>query len=279
MIQKSYDGKNALYIIPTPIGNMEDITFRALEILKSVDYIMAEDTRTTGILLKYFNISKKLISSHKFNEETAVKKTISLLEEGYNVAIVTDRGTPLISDPGYITVKEVTQKGYNVISLPGACAFVPALTSSGINTEKFLFYGFLNSKQSNALKELETLKKENFTIVLYESPHRLDKTLQNIYKILGNRQISISREITKLHEEVFRGTVLEAIEYYKNPKGEFVIVIESIEEKKEIDINKYINDVKELITFGMKEKDAIKYIANKNNISKNILYNSYQRGE
>ncbi|NCC70654.1 16S rRNA (cytidine(1402)-2'-O)-methyltransferase, partial [bacterium] len=147
MIQKSYNGKNALYIVPTPIGNMDDITKRSIDTLKMVDYIMAEDTRTTGVFLNKFDIKAKVIASHKFNENIAKEKVINFLNEGKNVAIVTDRGTPLISDPGYITVKEVSKLGFNVISLPGACAFVPALTSSGLNTEKFLFYGFLNSKE------------------------------------------------------------------------------------------------------------------------------------
>lgn len=279
MLQKSYDKSNALYIVPTPIGNLDDITARGIETLKTVDYIFAEDTRTSSILLNKFDIKKSLVPCHKFNEETIKKKALELLKEGKNIALISDQGTPLISDPGYLTVKEIANNGYNVIALPGATAFVPALNMSAITSEKFMFYGFLNSKPSIARKELEELKTVKYTIILYEAPHRLDNTLQLILEILGNREISISREITKVHEEVFRGTVSEAINEMKNKKGEFVIIISGNNFEARSSVEDALNDVKYLIKCGMSEKDAIKFIASKDNLSKNELYSEYHRGD
>lgn len=179
MIQKSYDKENSnCYIVPTPIGNMKDMTFRSVEVLKQVDAVFAEDTRVTGVLLNNLDIKKKIYQNQKFNEAKASGVAVELLKEGKNIAVVTDRGTPLISDPGNVLVSEVIKNGFNVIALPGACAFVPALNMSNINQEKFLFYGFLSSKEGQACHELEKLKSINFTIVLYEAPHRLYKTLQ-----------------------------------------------------------------------------------------------------
>ncbi len=278
MIQKSYEKENSnLYIVPTPIGNLKDITYRAVEILKSVDAIFAEDTRVTYNLLNSLNIKNKIYQCQKFNEAQASVSVLNLLSEGKNVAIVTDRGTPLISDPGSLVVNNVVESGYNVIALPGASALLPALNMSNISSEKFLFYGFLNSKESQSIKELIMLSSLNFTIVLYESPHRLSKTLQNIYKIMGNRQISISREISKVHEEVFRGTVSEAIDIYKEVKGEIVIVITKNEEEKDYDL--YLEEVLDEVKSGLTSKDAIKKISKKYGISKNILYNMYEESK
>lgn len=278
MIQKSYEKENSnLYIVPTPIGNLGDITYRAVEILKSVDAIFAEDTRVTYNLLNSLNIKNKIYQCQKFNEAQASVSVLNLLSEGKNVAIVTDRGTPLISDPGSLVVNNVVESGYNVIALPGASALLPALNMSNISSEKFLFYGFLNSKESQSIKELIMLSSLNFTIVLYESPHRLSKTLQNIYKIMGNRQISISREISKVYEEVFRGTVSEAIDIYKEVKGEIVIVITKNEEEKDYDL--YLEEVLDEVKSGLTSKDAIKKISKKYGISKNILYNMYEESK
>ena len=187
MSQKSYDGTPTLYIVPTPIGNMEDITFRAINILKEVDVIFSEDTRVTRELLKKFEIKKPLISSHLYNENKNQEKEIKYLEEGKNVAVVSDRGTPVISDPGYILVKEAIEKNYNVVCLPGATALIPALVMSGLGDGPFTFYGFLNSKESKRKKELENLKEMPYTIIFYEAPHRITKTLTNI-KTRGNNQ-------------------------------------------------------------------------------------------
>ena len=280
MIQKSYENLlcGILYLVPTPIGNFKDITYRAIEILNSSDIILTEDTRTTSILLKHYNINKKLISCHKFNEEKIKNKIVNLLGENKIISLVTDRGTPLISDPGSIVVNEVVKNGFKVISLPGATAFVPALTSSGIDTKHFLFYGFLNNKESERKRELNMLKEIYFTFIIYESPHRLTKTLQNMLNILGNRKISISREISKLYEEVFRGTLEEAISFYKDPKGEIVIVVEKNQKKKVIDYDLYLEEVEKLISSGESVSNSIKLVSIKYNISKNILYNNYQRG-
>ena len=278
MIQKSYDKEiSNCYIVPTPIGNMKDMTYRSVEVLKQVDAVFAEDTRVTGVLLNNLDIKKKIYQNQKFNEAKASGVAVELLKEGKNIAVVTDRGTPLISDPGNVLVSEVIKNGFNVIALPGACAFVPALNMSNINQEKFLFYGFLSSKEGQAIHELEKLKNINFTIVLYEAPHRLYKTLQNIEKILGNIQISISREITKLHEEVFRGSVSEALEIYKEVKGEIVIVIDN--NKNEVDYEVSFKEVMDLIKLGVKPNDAVKYVSKKNEVSRNILYSMYEEGK
>lgn len=278
MIQKSYENdKASCYIVPTPIGNMKDMTERGKDVLKMVDAIFAEDTRVTQVLLNLLGIKKKLYQSQKFNEAQASLTALKYLKEGKNIAIVTDRGTPLISDPGSLVVDNIIKSGFNVIALPGACAFVPALNMSNINQERFLFYGFLSSKESQAVKELEELKNINFTIVLYEAPHRLYKTLQNIEKILGNIQISISREITKIHEEVFRGSVSEALEIYKEVKGEIVIVIDN--NKNEVDYEVSFKEVMDLIKLGVKPNDAVKYVSKKNEVSRNILYSMYEEGK
>lgn len=278
MIQKSYESdKSNLYIVPTPIGNLGDMTYRAVETLRKVDAIFAEDTRVTIQLLNSFDIKNKVYQCQKFNEVKASKSVLSLLSQGKNVAIVTDRGTPLISDPGSLVVDNVIKEGYNVIALPGACAFLPALNMSGISSERFFFYGFLSSKDSQAIHELEMLKNIKFTTVLYEAPHRLSKTLQNIYKILGNRYISISREISKVYEEVFRGTVIEAIDFYKEVKGEIVIVIEASKEK--INYNEMLQEVIKRIKDGNSSKDAIKMVSKEFDVSKNILYNMYEESK
>jgi len=278
MIQKNYEKENGnLYIVPTPIGNLKDITYRAVEILSSVDAIFAEDTRVTINLLNSLNIKNKVYPCHKFNEEKVSSSVLKLLTEGKNLAIVTDRGTPLISDPGSVVVNNVIKSGYNVIALPGASAVLPALNMSNISAERFLFYGFLSSKDGERKSELESLKNINFTIVLYEAPHRLVKTLNSILEILGNRCISICREISKLHEEVFRGKVSEAIDYYTDVKGEIVIVIEA--SSGEISYDDLLIKVNELVQIGVSSKDAIKKVAKDYNVSKNLLYSKYEEAK
>ena len=206
MIQKSYEESiyGKLYIVPTPIGNLSDITMRALDILKEVDIVFAEDTRETFNLLKYYIINKKIESCHKYTEMKHKNKIISLLKDKKNIAYVTDRGTPLISDPGNIIVEEAIKENITVIALPGPNALLPAINMSGLSNEKFFFYGFLNSKKSIAKKELLDLKDIKNTIIFYESPYRIKETIENIYEIFGNRKAAIVREISKLHEEVIR---------------------------------------------------------------------------
>ena len=272
MSQKSYDNKPTLYLIPTPIGNMEDITIRSINTLKEVDVIFSEDTRETLKLLNYLEISKKLISCHKFNEDKVYLKVIEYLNMGKNVGLVTDRGTPIISDPGYVVSYNVIKEGYNVVGLPGPTAFVPALITSSINPNKFLFYGFLDSKKSSKKKELEELKDLKYTIIFYESPFRVVETLELIKQIMGDRYISISREISKKYEEIFRGNISEVLGELIDPKGEFVIVLEGNTKEENydnIDIKEHVN---KLIKEGKEEKEAIKEVAKLHKIPKNEVY-------
>lgn len=279
MSQKSYDGSPTVYLIPTPIGNMEDITLRAINTLKEVEVVFSEDTRVTGILLKYLGIKKKLISSHNFNESKNDKKLLKYLSEGYNVGIVTDRGTPIISDPGYELVKIAIKNNYNVVGLPGATALIPALITSGLSPMPFYFYGFLNSKDSKRKKELENLKSISSTMIFYESPHRLVDTLNVMLEILGNKKISISREISKKYEEVFRGTITEVLSEIEEVKGEIVIVVEGNTEVETFDDISIIDHVESFIGQGYSSKDAIKEVAHLRGIQKNIVYQEYHRGD
>ena len=226
MSQKSYDGSATVYLIPTPIGNMEDITIRALHTLESVDVIFSEDTRVTSLLLKHYSIHKKLISSHQYNEGKNGIKLLTYLKEGKMVGIVSDRGTPVISDPGYELAQIAIENGYNVVGLPGPTALIPALITSGIAPQPFLFYGFLNSKDGKRKKELENLKNIGATLIFYEAPHRIHKTVSDMLKILGNRRISISREISKKYEEIYRETLENISGQLIDIKGEIVIIVE-----------------------------------------------------
>ena len=277
MSQKSYNNTPTLYLIPTPIGNMEDITLRAVNILKEVEVIFSEDTRVTGILLKHLDIKKKLIASHEHNECKNQELALSYLKQGYNIGLVTDRGTPIISDPGYGIAKYVIEQGYNVVGLPGPTALIPALIVSGLNPSPFLFYGFLNNKESKAKKELENLKELKATMIFYEAPHRLEKTLGNMLEILGNRNISISREISKKYEEVYRGNISQVIEEAKDAKGEFVIVVEGNNEIKTYDNLSVIEHVNLYLEEDMKLMDAIKKVAKERNVSKSDIYNEYHK--
>ena len=272
MSQKSYDNTPTLYLVPTPIGNLDDFTFRGVETLKKVDVIFSEDTRVTLNLLNHFNIKKHLVASHKFNEEKSSVKLLSYLNEGKNVALVTDRGTPLLSDPGNICVKKVVEMGYNVVSLPGATAAIPALTSSSIDSSRFLFYGFLNSKQSKRLKELELLKDVKYTIIFYEAPHRIIDTLNDMKQVFKNRYISISREISKKYEEIYRGTIEEVIKELNEPKGEFVIVVSGNDEEVSYDDLSVQDHVDMYVRDGYTLKDAIKKVAKDRNVAKNEIY-------
>ena len=274
MWQNSYDNSPTLYLVATPIGNLDDLTFRAINTLKEVDVIFCEDTRVTQQLLNHFSIKNKLISLHNFNEETVKERVLNYLQENKNVAIVTDRGTPIISDPGYKTVKYVKDNGYNVVSIPGACAMVCAITASGLSSEHFLFYGFLDSRDSHQLEELNTLESYDYSIVFYEAPHRLVKTLNNIYKVFGNRNISISKEISKLHEMVFTGTLEEAIRDIKEPKGEYVLVVAPSLKKVNNDMD-IIENVDLYINSGLSMMDAIKKVARERKVTKNIIYKEY----
>ncbi len=224
-----------LFLVPTPIGNLEDMTFRAIRILKEADIILAEDTRTSAPMLKHFGIDKKAYSHHQHNEHQATSEIVRFLKEGKNVALISDAGTPAISDPGFFLVREVIKNDIQVECLPGATAFVPALVNSGLPSDSFVFEGFLPVKKGRQTR-FKKLAEEDRTIVLYESPHRLLKTLEEFAQYLGeDRQASVSRELTKLYEETVRGTLLEIKSHYENNilKGEFVICIAGAESKKQ----------------------------------------------
>lgn len=272
MSQKSYNGNTTLYIVPTPIGNLEDMTFRAISVLKDVDVIFSEDTRVTINLLNYFDIKKKLIPSHKYNEDISSLKVLEYLSNGKNVAIVSDRGTPILSDPGNVCVKKAIDAGFNVVSLPGATAAIPALTSSGIDASKFVFYGFLNSKSSKRKNELEILKNVKMTIIFYEAPHRILEMLDDVKKVFSDRLISVSREISKKYEEIYRGTISDVIAEIGEPKGEFVIVVSGNSDEVGYDDISVAEHVKMYIEDGLSEKEAIKKVAKDRKVAKSDIY-------
>lgn len=223
-----------LYLIPTPVGNLEDMTFRAVRILKEADLILCEDTRTSGILLKHFEIKNALQSHHKFNEHQTLEPLIARLQSGQTLALITDAGTPGISDPGFLLVRECVRNGIEVQCLPGATAFVPALVASGLPCDKFCFEGFLPQKKGRHTR-LTRLQEEERTIIFYESPYRLVKTLQQFSEYFGaEREVSVCREISKIHEESVRGTLCEVIAHFTEvePKGEIVIVLAGKDEKE-----------------------------------------------
>lgn len=216
-----------LYVVPTPVGNLEDMTFRAIRILKEVDLILAEDTRTSGVLLKHFDIKNAMLSHHKFNEHQTVERIVERIKGGEQVALISDAGTPGISDPGFLIVRECVRNGIEVQCLPGATAFVPALVASGLPDERFCFEGFLPQKKGRATR-LAQLQDEVRTMVFYESPYRLVKTLTQFAEVFGaERKVSVCREISKVHEESVRGTLAEVIAHFQQsePKGEIVIVL------------------------------------------------------
>lgn len=277
MSQKSYDNSPTLYLIPTPIGNLEDISIRCLNTLKEVDVIFSEDTRVTSLLLSHFKISKKLVSSHSYNEDVTSNKLIDYLKEGKNVGLVSDRGTPVISDPGYKLAKAAIDNNFNVVALPGTTAFVPALIASGINPQPFLFFGFLSNKPSKRKKELEDLKNYPYTLIFYEAPHRLLETLDDMYDVLGNRKICISREISKKFEEIYRDTLGNIREQVKDAKGEFVIVIDGNYEEKKYDNLSIIEHVNLYIKEGYDVKEASKLVAKERKMTKSDVYNEYHK--
>lgn len=277
MIQKSYENSEygKLYLIPTPIGNLDDITLRAIKTLEMVDIVYAEDTRETLNLLKYLKINKKVESCHKYTEMKHKDKIVQILKSGKNIGYVTDRGTPLISDPGNVIVDESIKQNITVIALPGPNALLPAINMSGLSNERFLFYGFLNSKQSLAKKELIDLKDIKQTIIFYESPHRITDTLSQILDVFGNRNIAIVREISKLHEEVIRDNIENILKISDTLKGEMVIIVKGNTKEETLEVN-YIEEIDKLLTQGYSKRDAIREIADKYNVSKNKLYNEFK---
>ena len=270
-----------LYLVATPIGNLEDITFRALEILKMVDIIAAEDTRHTLGLLNHFNISKPLISYYKDVEKDKSDLIIKKIKEGNNIAVVSDAGTPCISDPGEELVKKAISVGIDVIPIPGACAFVNSLIVSGINTREFCFVGFLSGNKKGKKDKLNELKNETKTLIFYEAPHKIIETLNVMLEILGNRNICIVRELTKIHEEKIRGKISEVAKGMQNPRGEMVIIVEGSEtSKKELVLNE-INKLsleehyKHYENMGLEKKEIIKQIAKDRKVNKNEIYQHF----
>ena len=266
-----------LYICATPIGNLSDITLRVLETLKSVDIVAAEDTRHTLKLLNHFDIKKPLISYYEHNKQYKGAKIINELKSGKNVALVSDAGTPIISDPGELLVKECIENGIEIESLPGPCAAVTAMTLCGLDTKRFMFYGFLSHKKQDKIKELKEIMNIPYTIVFYEAPHKLVSTLEAFKEVFGNREIAILREMTKKFEEVLRLTVDEALDYYsdKEPKGEFVITVSGAEKKEDDSFSDMsIEDhVEYYINMGFDKKEAIKKCAEDRDVPKRDVYN------
>ena len=270
-----------LYVVPTPVGNLEDMTFRAIKVLKEVDLILAEDTRTSGILLKHFEIQNAMLSHHKFNEHQTVDKVVTRIKGGENVALISDAGTPAISDPGFLLVRECVRNGIEVQCLPGATAFVPALVASGLPNERFCFEGFLppEKHKKERLKVLERLKDEERTIVLYEAPHRLKTTLTELSVLLGaDRRISLCRELTKKHEEIIRTTLGEAVSL--EPRGEYVLCIEGrSSEELEAERRRTFMDMElsehmdMYLSRGLDKKEAMKAVAKDRGLSKRDIYN------
>jgi len=268
-----------LYLVATPIGNLEDITLRAINVLKNVDLIAAEDTRHTLKLLNHLEISKPMISCHRHNENEKSNKIIEKLKEGKNIAIVSDAGTPGISDPGEEVVKEAIKENIQIIPIPGACAAINALIISGIDTNEFYFLGFLPLNKKLRKEKLNEIKNINKTIILYEAPHKILNTINDLENILENRQVVFAREITKIHEEFIRGTIKEIKEKIENPKGEFVIIIEgnknveNIENKlNSLTINEHYNYYENK---GYSKKEIIKLIAKDRNVNKNEIYQKF----
>ena len=271
--------KGKLYIVGTPIGNLSDITLRAIDTLKDVDVILAEDTRQTLKLLNHLNIEKHLISYHRHNEDVKITKVIEFLDMGKNLALVSDAGMPVISDPGQNLVKYLVENNYEIEVIPGVTALATAIVGSGLDSTRFTFEGFLSVNKKQRKKRLEELKFEERTMIFYEAPHKILATLKDMYEYFGNRNICVARELTKIHEEYIHTTIADKIKDIEENsiRGEIVLVVEGINkegvEKKE---SKESQDLKELVSIyikqGMDKKDAIKKVAKENNISKNKLY-------
>lgn len=273
--------KGKLYLVATPIGNLEDITFRALKVLERVDLIAAEDTRHTLGLLNHFNISKPLISYYKQNEKTKSEILINKLLEGQNIAVVSDAGTPGISDPGEEIVKACIEAEIDIIPIPGACAFVNALIASGFSTREFSFIGFLSAEKKERKEKLEELKYETKTLIFYEAPHKLKTMLESLLEVLGDRKIVLAKEITKIHETFIRDNVSNILNNIENIKGEFVILVEGSDvSKKDVELDNLNNlTLEEHYEMygkqGFDKKEIIKKIAKDRGVNKNEIYKNF----
>ena len=274
--QKSYqDNQPTLYLVATPIGNLEDMTYRAVHTLKTVDIIYAEDTRTSGQLLKHFDIKTPMQSYHLHNEKVKIDQIINDLKDGKNIALISDAGTPLINDPGESLVKAVIEQTFPVVSIPGPSAFLTALTSSSLDSHPFLFYGFLPQKKSARQKALESLKLLPYTLIFYEAPHRIHETIEDLKTLYKSRKVTLARELTKFYEEYIHFN-LEEDEILPDLKGEMVLIVEGFKDDTVVSETDIINHIELLIQDGLSEMEAIKKAAKIRNMKKNDVYMAYQ---
>ena len=277
--QKSFENNQpTLFLVATPIGNLSEMTPRAIEVLKNVDIVAAEDTRNTMKLLSHFEISTKCIAHHMHNEYESAKGLLQLLDEGKNIAVVSDAGYPLVSDPGQVIVNMVVDAGYNVVPISGANAALNALVASGLPTQPFMFVGFIKGNESEKRKECLEVSKIKQTLVFYEAPHRIKKTLELFLEVFGNRQICLAREITKKHEEFIRGNISDVIEVCEDLKGEMVIVMEGSKDSQiteELPYTVIQEKIQTYILEGYSTKEAIKKVAKDHGLSKNELYKQF----
>ena len=270
----------SLYVVATPIGNLSDLSPRAVEVLKSVDFVAAEDTRNSGILLKYFGIKKPLVSYHEHNVSKRGGEIVEKLLQGQTCALVSDAGMPAVSDPGEVLVRQCHENGLRVSAIPGPCAVVTALAMSGISTKRFCFEGFLSTAYNSRMKHLNSLVDEKRTIVIYEAPHELRGTLDDILLVLGDRKISLVREISKKYEEVLLTTLSDAVAYYKEnePRGEFVLVIEGAPEKNDAEISE--EDIRkafaDAVSEGMTKSAASAAVAKKFGLLRRDVYDMFK---
>lgn len=286
-IQKSYQNnrqEGTLYIVPTPIGNLDDMTFRAIDTLKEVDFVLAEDTRNTGMLLHHFSIKQRMISYHEHNHKSREEEMITLLKEGKNLALVSDAGMPGISDPGYEMIQVAISEDLPVVVLPGANAAICALVGSGLPTNHFYFYGFLPRKNKERNEALAYLKRLSTTFVLYESPHRLKKTIDDLFTVFGDRKVTIARELTKKFEEYIRGTLGELQENLSNLviKGECCIIVEGLleDESKEwehLSVDEHVNML--MTEDKLSSKEAIKKVAKDRKVPKQEVYRIFHTND
>ena len=275
--QKSFENEMpTLYLVPTPIGNLNEMNPRAIEILNKVDVIACEDTRTSGSLLKHFDIRNRLIAYHNFNEESSANGILELLRDGKNVALISDAGYPLINDPGQKIVTLATSEGFNVVPVSGSSAFLNALVASGLVAQPFIFIGFLPQSHSDRVKKLKEYENYPMTMIFYEAPHRIEKCLKDCMEVFGDRKMTLARELTKMHEEFLRGTISEILDVVDELRGEMVIVMDGNHEDKTkaIDMNTIIEMVNASVENGMSTKDAVKDAAKKTGISKNRIYDA-----
>jgi len=273
--QQSFKEENGkLYLVATPIGNLEDMTFRAVKTLQHVDLIYAEDTRVSMKLLKHYDITTHMFSYHEHNKVEKSEEIVASIKEGISIALISDAGYPIVSDPGYLVVQRAIEEDIDVVSIPGASALLHGLVVSGLRPHPFMFYGFLDAKKSKRTKELLALNSHSETMIFYESPHRIEKTLQDMLEVFGNRSVVIARELTKRYEEIIRGK-LEDVVHVGPLKGEIVLLVEGAKEQELQTGLTMVEEVNMLIKNNFTVKDAIKQVAKNRNVPKNEVYQKY----